>query len=95
MTEVALNIEAAKTAYDQIASTRKSREFAEIALDAEEKKLEIGKSSSFFVLQLQRDLTAARSSEINALADYNKALSTLALSEGTTLERLNLDLAVE
>ena len=40
-------------------------------------------------------MTAARSSEINALADYNKALSTLALSEGTTLERLNLDLAVE
>lgn len=95
MTEVALNIEQAQTAYDQVATTRKSREFAEIALEAEEKKLEIGKSTSFFVLQLQRDLTTARSSEINALADYNKALATLALSEGRTLERLKLDITVE
>lgn len=95
MTEVALNIEQAQTAYDQVATTRKSREFAEIALEAEEKKLEIGKSTSFFVLQLQRDLTTAQSSEINALADYNKALATLALSEGRTLERLKLDITVE
>jgi len=95
MTEVALNIDQAETAYDQVATTRKSREFAKIALEAEEKKLEIGKSTSFFVLQLQRDLTTARSSEINALADYNKALATLALSEGRTLERLKLDITVE
>lgn len=95
MTEVALNIENAETAYDQIGTTRKSREFAEIALEAEEKKLEIGKSTSFVVLQLQRDLTSARSSEINALADYNKALATLALSEGRTLERLKLDVTVD
>lgn len=95
MTEVALNIEAAQTAYDQVDTTRRSREFAEIALDAEQKKLEIGKSTSFIVLQLQRDLTSAQSAEINALADYNKALANLALSEGRTLERLNLDLSVE
>ena len=95
MTEVALNIELAQTAYDQVATTRKSREFAEIALEAEEKKLAIGKSTSFIVLQLQRDLTTARSSEVNALADYNKALATLALSEGTTLERLKIDLNIE
>ncbi len=95
MTEVALNIESAQTAYDQVATTRKSREFAEVALEAEEKKLEIGKSTSFIVLQLQRDLTSARSSEINALADYNKALSDLALSEGRTLERLKLDITIE
>ncbi|MGK0199878.1 MAG: outer membrane protein [Yoonia sp.] len=95
MTTVALNIESAKTALDQISTTKKSREFAEIALDAEQKKLEIGKSTSFIVLQLQRDLTSARSAEITALAGYNRALSTLALSEGTTLERLKLDLAIK
>jgi len=47
------------------------------------------------VLQLQRDLTAARSSEIRALADYNIALSQLALSEGTTLERRKISLNVK
>ncbi|MGB0582585.1 MAG: TolC family protein [Limisphaerales bacterium] len=95
MTEVALNIEQAQTAYDQIATTRTAREFAEIALRAEEKKLEIGKSTSFVVLQLQRDLTSARSSEINALADYNKALATLAQSEGRTLVRHKLEITQE
>jgi outer membrane protein len=95
MTSVALNLESAKTALDQISTTKKSREFAEIALDAEQKKLEIGKSTSFIVLQLQRDLTSARSAEITSLAGYNKALSTLALSEGTTLERLKLDLEIK
>jgi len=95
MTEVAFNIEAARTAYDQVASTRKSREFAEEALNAEERKLEVGNTTSFVVLQLQRDLTSAQSAEISALADYNKALATLALSEGRTLERRKLNLSVK
>ena len=59
-------------------------------MDAEQKKLENGKSTSFVVLQLQRDATAARSAEIRALADYNKAQAALAKSEGTTLDKLNL-----
>jgi len=37
-------------------------------------------------------LTAARSAEAQALADYNKALAQLAFDEGTTLERNKLDL---
>ena len=48
-------------------------------------KTQSGKSTSFEVLQLQRDLTAARSSEIRALADYNIALSRLALDVGVAL----------
>jgi outer membrane protein len=56
-------------------------------LAAEQKKLENGKSTSFFVLQFQRDLTVRRSEEIRALADYNNALAQLAWREGTTLER--------
>lgn len=95
MTEVALNIEQARTVFDQVTTTRKAREFAGIALQAEEKKLEIGKSTSFIVLQLQRDLTTARSAEITALADYRKALATLAFSEGTVLERMKLYLEVK
>ncbi|MGY8674098.1 MAG: TolC family protein, partial [Verrucomicrobiia bacterium] len=81
-------------AYQRITATRESRLYAEAALDAEEKKLINGKSTSFFVLQLQRDLTAARSTELRALADYNRALSTLWLSEGTTLEKRKLDVSI-
>jgi outer membrane protein TolC len=45
------------------------------------KKLENGKSTSFNVLFLQRDLTQARSAEIQALTEYNRALSQLSLKK--------------
>lgn len=47
------------------------------------------------VLQLQRDLTAARNSEIRALADYNRQVSALARAEGAMLERHGVEFAGE
>ena len=90
--EVDNAVKQAQTAYDRIDATRQSRLYAEAALDAEQKKLENGKSTSFVVLQLQRDVTAARSAEIRALADYNKAVAALSKSEGTTLDKANIGL---
>jgi outer membrane protein TolC len=78
--------------FEQIGSTRKARTYAEAALGAEEKKLQNGLSTSFFVLQLQETLTAARTAEIEALADYNRAIAQLAFAEGTTLQRHRLKL---
>ncbi len=88
-------IAVAMTSFERVRATKNASDFAEAALDAEEKKLQNGKSTSFQVLQLQKDLTAARSSEIRALADYNIALSQLALNEGTTLERRKISLDVK
>jgi outer membrane protein TolC len=76
--------------FDQIGSTHKARTYAEAALAAEEKKLQNGLSTSFFVLQLQETLTAARTAEVEALADYNRAVAQLAFAEGTTLQRHRL-----
>jgi outer membrane protein TolC len=84
-----------KTSFERVDSTKQARVFAEEALDAEEKKLANGKSTSFEVLRLQRDLTIARSSEIRALADYNIALSNLAFREGATFERNHIDLKLK
>jgi outer membrane protein TolC len=78
----------------KVDSTRKARLYAAEALQAEQTKLEHGKSTSFVVLQLQNNLTAARSAEIRALADYNIALEQLAFDDGTTLERNHIDLLV-
>jgi outer membrane protein TolC len=78
----------------KVDSTRKARLYADEALQAEQTKLEHGKSTSFFVLQLQNNLTAARSAEIRALADYNIALEQLAFDDGTTLERNHIDLQI-
>ena len=88
-------VKTAQSNYEKVDATRQARIYAEAALDAEQKKLENGKSTSFVVLQLQRDLTAARSAELRALADYNKALSTLALNEGTTLDKAKLKVEVK
>jgi outer membrane protein TolC len=73
--------------FSQVGSTHKARTYAEAALAAEEKKLQNGLSTSFFVLQLQETLTAARTAEIAAMVDYNRALVQLAFAQGTTLER--------
>lgn len=88
-------IATARTSFQRVDATREARVYAEAALDAEQKKLESGKSTSFQVLQLQRDLTTARSTEIRALADYNIALAQIALNEGTTLERRHLSLEIK
>ena len=86
------SIATAQTAFQRVKATREARSFAAAALDAEQKKLESGKSTSFEVLRLQRDLTTAASSEIRALADYNIALARLAQTEGSTLERRRVNM---
>jgi outer membrane protein TolC len=78
-----------------VAATRAAREYAADALAAEQKKLENGKSTTYTVLQMQRDLTTARGNEIRALAVYNKALAQLSLDEGTTLGRLSINLEMQ
>ncbi len=95
MVAVDNDIRQAQASYEQVAATRTATEYAAAALDAEQKKLDSGKSTTYTVLQMQRDLTAARGSEIQALDTYNKNLSQLSLDEGTTLERLNVNLEVK
>jgi HAE1 family hydrophobic/amphiphilic exporter-1 len=89
------DIKLAESNFKQVAATRTAREYAGAALDAEQKKLESGKSTTYTVLQMQRDLTTARGNEIQALDNYNKALVQLSLDEGTTLQRLNINVEVK
>jgi outer membrane protein TolC len=63
-----------QTNQQRVESARASRELQERKLEAEEKKLAAGMSSSFFVFQAQRDLALARTAEIQAISDYNKSL---------------------
>lgn len=95
MVEIDDAIKQAQSSLERVEAGKQSVDFAESALRAEQKKLENGKSTSYQVLQLQRDLTSRRSDYIRSLADYNKALATLAAREGTTLERRNLGVEVK
>jgi outer membrane protein len=63
------------TARRSIAAASKGRELAEKNLDAVKKKYDNGMSTSFEVTQIQRDLSAARTTELQALAIYRKALA--------------------
>jgi outer membrane protein TolC len=84
-----------QNAFERVDATRQARAYAETALDAEQKKLESGKSTSFQVLQLQKNLTDARLAEIRALADFNKAQSDLHFQEGSILDKNHLKVDVK
>jgi outer membrane protein TolC len=92
MVEIDNAIRSADTALQRVEATEAFREYSEAALQAEEKKLENGKSTSFVVLQRQRDYTAAQSDAIRAKSDYNKALARLAQAEGNTLDRYRIQI---
>lgn len=80
-TQVATQVRAVarqvQTNQQRVRSAGASRELQERKLEAEEKKLAAGMSSSFFVFQAQRDLAIARTAEILAISDYNKSLVDL------------------
>ena len=64
-----------ETARRSTVAAQKARELAERNLDAERKKFDNGMTTSFQVLQITNDLSAARTIELQSLAVYRKALS--------------------
>jgi HAE1 family hydrophobic/amphiphilic exporter-1 len=58
----------------RIETTRAARELAEQRLDAERKRLDVGMSTSFLVIQAQRDLAQAKTSELGAVLAYDLSL---------------------
>jgi outer membrane protein TolC len=92
MVEIDNAVKLAESDYQSVQATRQARIYAEAALDAEQKTYGVGKATTFEVLTYQNNLTAARSQEIRALANYNEALAALAQQEGTTLEQNNINL---
>jgi len=58
----------------RVEATTKAREFAQKRLDAENKRFNVGLSTTFELTQAQRDLSRARSSELSAIIDYNQSL---------------------
>jgi len=95
MVQIDNAVKQAESDYQSVQATRQARIYAEAALDAEQKTYGVGKATTFEVLTYQNNLTAARSQEIRALANYNEALAALAQQEGTTLQQYNINLDVK
>jgi len=58
----------------RIETTRAARELAAQRLEAERERFDVGMSTSFLVIQAQRDLAQARTNELRAILAYNLAL---------------------
>jgi outer membrane protein len=62
------------TALKRVETTLKARQLAEQNLQAYEKRLAVGLSDTFLVIQAQRDLTDQLNNELAAIISYNRAL---------------------
>lgn len=91
-TEVRRAVRGVRTAAQEIESASASVRLAEQNVDAERKRYENGLSTSFQVLQIQEDLTAARSRQVAAIAGYRRALAEYYRSIGQLLEQEGVEL---
>jgi outer membrane protein TolC len=70
-----------------------NRILQEQLLDAEQKKFNLGASTSYNVIQQQRDLATARAAELGALVTYEGARINLDQMTGATLEANHISLS--
>jgi len=90
--EVSDAVREIETNVKRVQAYRIARELAEKRLDAEQKKLGVGLTTNYFVLQYQEELANARSLEIKSLVDYNLSLARLDKAAGTSLETRNIQI---
>jgi outer membrane protein TolC len=84
-----IGLEQARARYE---AAVKARELAEATLRADQKKYELGATTAFQVVQDQRDLAAAQSAEVQAMANYSHAKIALDQALGRTLETHNISI---
>jgi len=89
--QVRLAARAVDTSQILVESNRQTRALQETNVVAEEKRLRLGVTTSYQVLQIQGDLTAAQTQEVQAQVAYEKALVDLRLAEGAILSALGIE----
>jgi outer membrane protein len=75
----------------RVEATREARTLAERSLEAEEKRLRAGTSSTFLVLEQQENLSQAQLRELQAAADLGIALAEFHRLAGRTVAAFGLD----
>ncbi len=68
----------------RIETAQLSRELAEQRLDAEQRRFEVGMSTSFLVVQAQRDLAISRNNELESHLQYQLSVVAFEASQKTT-----------
>ncbi|MCF6158243.1 MAG: TolC family protein [wastewater metagenome] len=93
--EVRNSVRAVMTNIERVRATRKARELAEERLAAEEKKFEVGRTTSLEVLRAQEDLATAEGNEIRAIVDYKISVGNLERAKGTILDAYDIKIDAE
>ena len=89
--DIRMAVRAVETNYKRVLAYRAARGLAENKLAAEEKKLKVGLTTNYVVLQYQRDLADAKTAELKAVIEYNLALAYLDKTLGTSLKSKSID----
>jgi len=76
----------------QINATIKAVDLARQTLEADQKKFQLGESTTFQLIQDQRDLTTAEGNEAKAFQTFSAALTQFSQATGTTLDRFHVEL---
>ena len=84
-------LQSVETSRQRVEAAAAAREAAEIQLASEQRRYEAGLSTTFLVLTRQNDLSSARGNELQALTDFNKAVSELQRVVGITLSANQID----
>jgi outer membrane protein TolC len=94
--QIALDVRNAQSQVEmnraRIAAADKALELANLQLEAEQKKFQLGTSQLRFVLEEQRTVTDAEETQIQALVNYAKSLVDYDRAVGRTLRKNNVDI---
>jgi len=93
--EVRNAVQSVETAKLRIEAAQDATRYARQQLEGEEKRFAAGLSSTFFILDRQNQLAQTQFSELNALADYNKAVANLQRVMSTTLSSNSIEIKQE
>lgn len=93
--EVRNSLQALRSSEARLASALASRQSAEQLYDSEQRQFRAGTTTFYLVLQRQTELLAARSRELQAQTDLNKAISEFQRATGTTLSANNVTVSKE
>jgi outer membrane protein len=84
-TDVTNAVVTARSNAERVQAAQAAREFAQKTLEAEQSKFEVGMSTNYNVIQIQRDLATAQNNELQAILNYRKSLVELDRLQQTTL----------
>ena len=88
--EVRKAVRQVKTNVERIKASKKAEELARARLEAEEKKFNVGRSTSLEIIRAQEDLAVSEGRATNAMVDYQISLGIMDAALGTILEKNNI-----